>query len=72
MPQDRHTPRSEDTVWIDVDIISETPKAWLLSDSKVKDWVPKSQIVDWEDEPQVGDSNRVEIPTWLAEEKGFS
>lgn len=64
--------KGNDTVWIDVDIINETDKAWLLSDSKTQEWVAKSQILDWEDEPFVGASTAVELPTWLAEEKGFT
>lgn len=64
--------KDDDTVWVTVDIKAESEKAWLLSDSKVTEWVPKSQIIDWEDDPYVGITTDVELPTWLAEEKGFS
>jgi hypothetical protein len=35
--------RKHDIVSIDVDLIAETEKAYLVSDGDVKAWIPKSQ-----------------------------
>jgi len=64
--------KDDDTIWVTVDIKAESEKSWLLSDSRVTAWVQKSYIIDWEDDPYVGITTDVELPAWLAEEKGFA
>jgi len=47
------------------ELITETDKAWLLSVDGEELWLPKSQCEFDEDEMVV------DIPDWLAEEKGL-
>lgn len=58
--------KSTATIWIDVDIKAITPAAILVFNGKRDCWLPKSQIVDYEDEMQVGASIKIEITEWLA------
>ncbi len=54
---------------ITVDILRETDAAILVSDGDREVWLPKSQI-EYSGDP--GDESVcVEIPEWLAEEKGL-
>ena len=52
-----------------------TDKAVLLTlDDDTEEWIPKSQIEDCDvdvDDLEKGDKIRIEIPAWLAEEKGL-
>lgn len=63
---------TRETVWVAVIVKKETTKAWLLSDTETDGWVPKSMVLDTEDELAEGVACEVEIPLWLAEEKGFT
>lgn len=56
---------------ITVKIEKETPRAYLVSDGAVKEWIPKSQIECTQTLINEGDTVTIEIPEWLAEEKGF-
>jgi len=47
------------------EIIKETEAAWCLDVGDAKVWIPKSQGTIDEDE------NTIEIPEWLAYEKGL-
>ena len=54
---------------ITVDILKETEAAILVTDSVTEAWLPKSQI-NYDGEP--GDKAvEVELPEWLAEDKGL-
>ena len=56
-----------ETDWIDVFIADETDKAWLMDNGQRDAWIPKSQVVDSEDELKVAIDTRVELPVWLLE-----
>lgn len=60
------------TAWLPVTIVRETPKAIMVTDSKTQAWVPKSQIIDSSDDLTPGVELEIEIPIWLAEDKGFA
>lgn len=61
------------TVWVEVMLKVEGPNAWLVEHGLGADeWIPKSQIEDYS-EPTFasGDTLEIEIPEWLALEKGL-
>lgn len=58
------------TIEIFVEIKNETEKAFLLTDGVIEMWVPKSLIENYE-EISGNECCNVEIPEWLAKEKGF-
>jgi hypothetical protein len=62
---------SSNTEWIDVTVTAATDKAVLLSNGKDEAWIPRSQIVDVEEELRKGVATRVEIPVWLLEKAGL-
>jgi len=47
-----------------------TDEACLINIDGVTGWVPDSKV-DYTDEPIVGDEIDLEIPKWIAENKGF-
>lgn len=50
-----------------------TPKAVLVSDTVTEDWIPLSQIENWDSEEMAAGSEVVlDVPEWLAIEKGFA
>jgi RNase P/RNase MRP subunit p29 len=59
----------EDTVEVEGVIINQTCMAVLLSTGDEEVWIPKSQIVS-RDENKDG-TTTLEIPEWLAMEKGL-
>jgi hypothetical protein len=62
---------SNNTEWIDVTVIAATDKAVLLNNGKDEAWIPRSQIVDEEEELRKGVATRVEVPVWLLEKAGL-
>jgi len=62
-----------DLVWVAVTLKAETEKAWQVDAGMGKDqWIPKSQIMDYSDpDYTMGSSIEIEIPEWLAFEKGL-
>lgn len=60
------------SVWVPITVMRETDKAICVTDSKTQAWVPKSQIMDSTDDLTPGLEIEIELPTWLAEEKGFA
>ncbi len=61
------------TCWVEVTMLVESDLAWMVdfgTDAEV--WIPKSQIEDYS-EPEVksGMDIEIEIPEWLAMEKGL-
>lgn len=56
-------------ITVTVDILRRTEKALLISDGDAQAWLPLSQI-ECEGEP--GDTDvDIEVPEWLAMEKGL-
>jgi len=62
---------SKDTYWLTVEVRKETEKAVLVHDADVTTWIPKSQIIDADIDFEIGKLVEIELPAWLAEEKGF-
>ena len=60
---------SRELVEVDVVVLAETELAFLVSDGIVEEWVPKSQIED--DGLYIGYEGTIEIPEWLAVDKGL-
>lgn len=60
---------TRDTVWIDVLVMLERELAVLVQNGHREAWIPKSLILDEEDEIGTGVETRIELPAWLAEEK---
>ena len=63
---------SNSQVWISITIKHETDSA-ILVDHGMKDnvWIPKSQILDYEKDYIIGDTLEIELPEWLALDKGM-
>lgn len=60
---------------IDVIVIHETPKAILVLEDETEEelWLPKSQIQNCDEEDfGVGCVMELQLPLWLAEEKGLN
>ena len=53
-----------DIIEIAATLVIETPKAFLLDDGGVEEWVPKSQVEN-------NDDGTFSMPEWLAKDKGF-
>lgn len=47
-------------------LVHETENAWLVRIDKTEVWLPKSQCEDFDEE-----EGTVEVPEWLATEKGL-
>ena len=59
-------------IWLGVTIKDATVKALLVEHGAGPDvWVPKSQILDYSDDYRLGDTIEIELPEWLALEKGM-
>lgn len=56
-------------VEISCEIKAETDLAYLVWDGKTEVWLPKSQILSMR--PESGSGHVLEIPEWLATEKGL-
>lgn len=54
---------------ISVEILYETNDAFRVTDGAATEWVPKSQMTDTDFKE--GDHVTIELPEWLALEKGF-
>ncbi|MDP2322519.1 MAG: hypothetical protein Q8N51_00625 [Gammaproteobacteria bacterium] len=60
-----------ESVWIDVVVTAETDAAVLLNNGHRETWIPRSQILDSEDELRKAVATKVELPLWLAEKSGL-
>ena len=60
------------SAWYTVEVIRNTGKAVLVTDSKTEAWLPSSQIIDEEDELLEGRTTKIELPDWLAEDRGLA
>jgi len=57
-------------VEIDVEYITETDDAIMVTDSVREVWIPKSFLIDfWHENLKNGDCITIEIPEWMAQEK---
>lgn len=64
--------KAEETITIDEVIVkAKTAKALLVEIDGTDYWMPKSQLGDATDVEEVGDIGVVELPEWLAREKGL-
>lgn len=54
---------------IDVEILRETNMAIFVSNGDMEAWIPKSQIIDSDENFEIGTSITITIPEWLAIEK---
>ena len=45
-------------------VLRETEKAILVKFESEEIWIPKSQVIDWND-------SEIEMSTWIAQEKGL-
>lgn len=59
------------SAWIDVEVVARSAAAVLIDNGKDQAWVPLSQVVDSEDDLVPGTHTKIELPDWLAEEKGL-
>ncbi len=58
----------KNVVECDIDLLKESEKAYLVSDGDVSFWIPKSQSrLIYER----GIPTSIELPEWLAKEKGL-
>lgn len=64
---------SDETVWVELEVKINDPRreAILVNDGKQDTWIPRSQILDYEDDLDVGVHTKVELPVWLAAAKGL-
>ncbi len=63
----------DDTFTTDEVIVKKTtPKALLVEIDGEEYWLPKSQLGKATDVENEGDIGTIEIPKWLAEEKGLT
>jgi hypothetical protein len=60
----RESKASGDFVSVELDVVTETDKAYLLTDGRSKAWIAKSLIGDMHD-------GTFELPYWKAHEVGF-
>lgn len=60
-----------ESVWINVTVKAETAKAVLLTNGHREAWVPRSQVLDSEDDLQKAVVTKVELPLWMAEKAGL-
>lgn len=63
--------KTRETVWVTVTVRALTAKAALLWNGHRSAWIPRSQILDSEDDLAVAVATNVELPLWLAEEGGL-
>jgi len=65
----------EERRWVTVEArcVHETEKAILIEVDAIEDtcWIPKSQIGPLSEVNEKGDEGPLQIPQWLAEEKGL-
>jgi hypothetical protein len=60
----------QETVEIECIVKRQTEKAiFIETEDEIEDWVPKSQIQDWDENDSRPSS--ILIPMWLAKKKGF-
>ena len=62
----------QEYVEIDLEILNETEKAFRVTDGDVYCWIAKSVIQNYEDDSwEVGDTEMMVIPYWIAEDEGL-
>jgi hypothetical protein len=63
--------KSEELVWVDVEILKVRPESILVSDGDHEEWLPLSAIEEHEDDYEEGITTRILIPEKLAADKGL-
>lgn len=60
-------------VEVAVEIVADTDLALLVSDGDRQAWLPKSQLIDYEDSGLIYEGKAVTLtmPEWLAKDKGL-
>jgi hypothetical protein len=53
-------------IWLDVEIRHLTASAVLVHNGDREAWIPLSQVLDHEDELEVGAEIKIEISEWIA------
>jgi len=62
----------EDYTDVFATLVQDTDDAYLINDSRVQEWVPKSQVeVECDGDPEIGKDYNFNMPEWLAIDKGF-
>ncbi len=61
----------DDTVVLECDMIALTNDAILVDHDHNRAWLPISEITLF-DKPAKGETVRVQMPTWISEEKEFT
>ena len=59
------------TVWLDVEIRKLTELGVLVHNGERQAWVPRSSIIDYEDDLEEGAEIKIELAEWLAADKGL-
>jgi len=60
-----------DTTIIDLDVLSETPLYWYVTDGDIECSLPKKEVEILDDAWIIGDCVEIEIPIWIAEDRGL-
>ena len=61
---------SKELIELSLDLVKMSNEALLVSDGDNEAWLPKS-LIEYDEEPDRGDSIDIKLPEWLAIEKGF-
>lgn len=59
---------NDETVSLDLEVLAETDLALRVTDGDIEVWLPKSELEDW---PDVGETEAIEVPEWLAKDRGL-
>ena len=64
-----------DSVILNLRLVAETGSAYGVTEDKMDDeaiWLPKSQVDMITHKPDIGDVVEVDVPEWLAIDRGLS
>lgn len=61
---------SQELIELSLDLVKKSDGALLVSDGDNEAWLPKS-LIEYDEEPERGRSIDIELPEWLAIEKGL-
>lgn len=56
---------------IDLDILDIRGDFVLLSDGTVNKWIPKNQVMNFDEDWQVGQTEEMEMPIWILKKEGW-
>jgi hypothetical protein len=60
-----------EVVEIDLEILLETEKAIRVTDGDKQCWIAKSLIENYDDDWEIGNTETMSVPEWLALEEGL-